>query len=88
MMTLPLTLFEDPQIKLALKFHGFIQRNIAFLERAARTDKPSNVPASHNFYIDFFKLVGEPETPLLMACLLESSFANVRKGRNVGSSYF
>jgi hypothetical protein len=45
-------------------------------------------PLMYDFYIDFFKLVGEPEKPLLMACLLESSFANVRKERNLGSSYF
>jgi hypothetical protein len=38
------------------------------------------VPAAQNFYTEFFKLVAKPETPFLMACLLESHFADVRKG--------
>jgi hypothetical protein len=38
------------------------------------------VQASQNFYTQFFKLVGDPGTPFLMACMLEWHFPSVRKG--------
>lgn len=79
-MTLPLKLFKHPQIQLALKFHSLAQRSNEIMETASRRNKPINVPAAQNFYTEFFKLVAKPETPFLMACLLESHFADVRKG--------
>ncbi|KAI8874886.1 hypothetical protein K501DRAFT_297785 [Backusella circina FSU 941] len=79
-MTLPLALFKHPHIELALKFHSLAQRNNEIMETASRRNKPTNVPAAQNFYTQFFKLVAKSQTPFLMSCLLESHFADVRKG--------
>jgi hypothetical protein len=79
-MCLPLSLFKDPQIQLALKFHALASRNNEIMESSSRKNKQLNIPAAQNFYTEFFNLVAKPETCFLLGCLLESNFAEVRKG--------
>ncbi|KAI9474205.1 MAG: SAC3/GANP/Nin1/mts3/eIF-3 p25 family-domain-containing protein [Benjaminiella poitrasii] len=78
--TLPLHIFQHPYMQRALEFYGLVQRNNEILETSSRRNKPENVPASANFYSRFFKLVADPSTPFLMACMLETHFSEVRKG--------
>lgn len=80
LQTLPKHLFLHPYVQRALEFYGLIQRNNEIMETSSRRNKPENVQASQNFYTQFFKLVGDPGTPFLMACMLEWHFPSVRKG--------
>lgn len=79
-MTLPIYIFKNPYITRALKFRALSQRNNEIMESSSRRNKPENIEASQNFYSVFFKLIQDSGTPFLMACMLESHFADVRKG--------
>jgi hypothetical protein len=79
-MTLPVYIFKSPHITRALEFRALSQRNNEIMESSSRRNKPENMEASQNFYSSFFKLIQDSGTPFLMACMLESHFADVRKG--------
>jgi hypothetical protein len=79
-MTLPMNLFKNPLITRALEFRALSQRNNEIMESSSRRNKPENVEASQNFYSSFFKLIADPDTSFLMACMLETHFPDVRKG--------
>ncbi|KAI7868754.1 SAC3/GANP/Nin1/mts3/eIF-3 p25 family-domain-containing protein [Spinellus fusiger] len=79
-MSLPPHIFTNPYLKRALEFYGLAQRNNEIEESSSRRNKPENIEACQNYYSRFFKLVGAPDTPFLMACLLEWHFPEVRKG--------
>jgi hypothetical protein len=49
------------------------------METVSSRNKYINVPGIQKFCTKFLKLVAEPKTPFLMACLLESHFTDVRK---------
>ncbi|OBZ81156.1 SAC3 family protein 1, partial [Choanephora cucurbitarum] len=78
--TLPMHVFKHPYITRALDFFGLVQRNNEIMETSSRRNKPENVEASQNFYSRFFKLIQDSQTTFLMGCMLESHFADVRKG--------
>lgn len=73
---LPMDLYLSQPIQLALKFHAFARRS----NEAPLRGRPHNTESSPNAYSRFFKLVHSPRTPFLMACLLETSFSQVRRG--------
>lgn len=78
--TLPITIFRHPYMKRALEFHALTQRNNEIMETSSRRNKPLNIEASQNFYSAFFRLIADPNTTFLMACMLECHFADIRKG--------
>ncbi|RCH83600.1 hypothetical protein CU098_004615, partial [Rhizopus stolonifer] len=78
--TLPVHIFRHPYMTRAIEFFGLAQRNNEIMETSSRRNKPENVEASQNFYSKFFKLIADPGTPFLMACMLECHFADIRKG--------
>ncbi|CAO3624859.1 unnamed protein product [Cunninghamella blakesleeana] len=80
LQTLPKHTFLHPNIQLAIKFYGLMQRNNEIMETSSRRNKPVNVEASQNFYSQFFKFVKDDQTPFLMACMLEWHFPDIRKG--------
>ncbi|KAG2206544.1 hypothetical protein INT47_008561 [Mucor saturninus] len=79
-MTLPINLFRSQPIQRALEFRALSQRNNEIMESSSRRNKPENIEASQNFYSAFFKLIADPDTSFLMACMLETHFPEVRKG--------
>ncbi|KAG2236387.1 hypothetical protein INT48_008369 [Thamnidium elegans] len=79
-MRLPVYVFKIQYITRALKFRALSQRNNEILETPSRRNKPENIEACQNFYSYFFKLIADPGTSFLMACLLETHFSEVRKG--------
>ncbi|KAI8091526.1 SAC3/GANP/Nin1/mts3/eIF-3 p25 family-domain-containing protein, partial [Thamnidium elegans] len=79
-MRLPVYIFKSQYITRALKFRALSQRNNEILESSSRRNKPENIEACQNFYSYFFKLIADPGTSFLMACLLETHFSEVRKG--------
>lgn len=79
-MTLPVYLFKSQPIQRALEFRALSQRNNEIMESSSRRNKPENIEASQNFYSAFFKLIADPDTSFLMACMLETHFPEVRKG--------
>ena len=67
---LPQALFAHPLLQRALALHRLAQRaNLARGERA-----------SPGAFARFFKLVADPQTPYLFACILSTHFAEVRRG--------
>ncbi|ODV79752.1 mRNA export factor Sac3 [Suhomyces tanzawaensis NRRL Y-17324] len=70
---LPMAIFKDPHVQLALKLRNIVSQNNLF-ERGGF----NNSPGSLNLFEEFFKIIYSPETPLLMACLLETHFNEVR----------
>ncbi|ORX61587.1 hypothetical protein DM01DRAFT_1125563 [Hesseltinella vesiculosa] len=78
--SLPPSVFRHPLVTRALKFSAIMQRNNEIMETSSRRNKPHNVEASQNSYAQFFNLVADPDTPFLMACMLEAHFPDVRKG--------
>ncbi|KAG1455932.1 hypothetical protein G6F55_006788 [Rhizopus delemar] len=76
----PAHIFKHPYVKQALKFHAMAQRSNEIEETSSRRNKAENVFGSQNNYASFFKLIADPHTPFLMACLLETHFSEVRKG--------
>ncbi|KAI9271180.1 SAC3/GANP/Nin1/mts3/eIF-3 p25 family-domain-containing protein [Helicostylum pulchrum] len=79
-MRLPVHIFKSQYVTRALEFRALSQRNNEILETSSRRNKPENIEACQNFYSYFFKLIADPTTPYLMACLLETHFSEVRKG--------
>ncbi|KAG0739637.1 hypothetical protein G6F23_008823 [Rhizopus arrhizus] len=76
----PAHIFKHPYVKQALKFHAMAQRSNEIEETSSRRNKAENAFGSQNNYASFFKLVADPHTSFLMACLLETHFPEVRKG--------
>lgn len=79
-MTLPVHLFKSQYITRALEFRALSQRSNEIMESSSRRNKPENIEASQNFYSAFFKLIADSGTSFLLACMLETHFADVRKG--------
>ncbi|TIA92737.1 hypothetical protein E3P99_00468 [Wallemia hederae] len=73
---LPMELYLSQPIQLALKFHALARRSNEALLRG----RPHNTVSSPNAYSRFFKLIQSSKTPFLMACLLETSFSQIRRG--------
>ncbi|CAO3665687.1 unnamed protein product [Rhizopus microsporus] len=80
MMAQPMHIFDHSYVQRALKFHAFAQRSNEIMETSSRRNKPDNAFGSQNNYQALFNLITDPETPFLMACLLESHFPEIRKG--------
>ncbi|KAG1449078.1 hypothetical protein G6F55_010335 [Rhizopus delemar] len=76
----PAHIFKHPHVKQALKFHAMAQRNDENEETSSRCNKEEKAFGSQNNYASFFKLIADPHTSFLMACLLETHFPEVRKG--------
>lgn len=79
-MRLPRHVFFHPYMQRALRFYELLQRNNEILQTSERRNKFLNVEACQNYYTKFFKLIGDKDTPFLMACMLEWHFPDVRKG--------
>lgn len=80
MMAQPMHIFDHSYVQRALKFHAFAQRSNEIMETSSRRNKPENAFGSQNNYQALFNLITDPQTPFLMACLLESHFPEIRKG--------
>ncbi|KAI9496070.1 SAC3/GANP/Nin1/mts3/eIF-3 p25 family-domain-containing protein [Zychaea mexicana] len=81
MMTmLPEYVRQHPYLRQAFRFYESIQRNNEIMQTSERRNKPENVLAAKNYYAKLFKLVGSSETPFLLACMIETHFAEIRKG--------
>ncbi|KAG1610027.1 hypothetical protein G6F46_010335 [Rhizopus delemar] len=76
----PAHIFKHPYVKQALKFYAMAQRSNEIEETPSRRNKAENAFGSQSNYASFFKLVADPHTSFLMACLLETHFPEVRKG--------
>ncbi|KAJ8660784.1 hypothetical protein O0I10_003427 [Lichtheimia ornata] len=79
-MQLPRHVLFHPLLQRALQFYELIQRNNEIMETSERRNKFTNVEASQNNYSKLFKLVGEGDTPFLLACMMEWHFPDIRKG--------
>lgn len=77
---LPRGIFFHPHIQQALAFYNLMQRGNEISSSQTRRNKPDNIAACQQFYTKFFKLVGDVKTSFLMGCMLETHFADVRKG--------
>lgn len=64
---LPPYLFYSPEVQQALSF-AYLAGN-----------RDATGPPVQNFFSRFFRTVARPDTPYLVACLLESHFGDVRK---------
>lgn len=69
---LPESIFQDPKIQLALRFRTLMSQNNV-VERGF-----TNVVGAFNQFVEFFRLVNETNTPILMACMLETHFNEFR----------
>ncbi|KAI5960196.1 SAC3 [Candida pseudojiufengensis] len=65
-------IFNDSKVQLALKLRNIISQN-NIQERSV-----NNLIGALDLYVEFFKIVYSEETPLLMACLLETQFSEIR----------
>ncbi|KAF9951101.1 hypothetical protein BGZ72_007308 [Mortierella alpina] len=72
---LPSHIFTSPYIQVAAEMHTLTRRNNDIRRRAKIQSA-----ASPNFFSRFFKMIAGPATTYLMACLMETSFADIRKG--------
>lgn len=72
---LPPHIFNDPYIQVAAEIHALTRRNNDIRRRGKVQSE-----ASPNFFSRFFKMIAGPATTYLMACLLETNFADIRKG--------
>lgn len=70
--TLPDSIFKDSKVQLALRFRNLMSQN-NIVERGY-----TNAIGAENLFVEFFKLVNSPETPVLLACLLETHFNEIR----------
>lgn len=68
---LPDTIFKDSRVQLALRFRLLMSQNIN--ERGH-----TNKIGSANMFVKFFELAFHQSTPILMACLLETHFNEIR----------
>ncbi|KAI5951309.1 SAC3 [Candida jiufengensis] len=69
---LPPSVFNDSKIQLALKLRKIVSQN-NLVGRGLH-----NLIGALDLYVEFFKVVYSEETPLLMACLLETQFSEIR----------
>ncbi|KAI7883773.1 hypothetical protein K492DRAFT_125877, partial [Lichtheimia hyalospora FSU 10163] len=79
-MQLPRHVLFHPLLQRALQFYELIQRNNEIMETSERRNKFTNIEASQNNYSKLFKLVGQGDTPFLLACMMEWHFPDIRKG--------
>lgn len=70
--TLPDEILQSKQVQLALRFRALMSQNNV-IERGY-----TNAVGALNFFVEFFRLVYSPETPFLLACLLETHFNEYR----------
>lgn len=76
---LPISIFLNPIFQQALRLQSLVQRNNASASAASR-GRPHNSEACINGFTRFFKAVAAPQTPFLMACLLQTDFNDIRAG--------
>lgn len=70
--TLPDEILKCKQVQLALRFRTLMSQNNV-VERGY-----TNSVGALNLFVEFFRLVYSPETPFLLACLLETHFNEYR----------
>lgn len=82
-----LTHLRDPDIIWSIELlpphilsHPLLQRALALHRLAQKANIPRGERASQNAFSRFFKLVGDPGTPYLFACILSTHFNDVRRG--------
>ncbi|KAM9905935.1 hypothetical protein OXX69_006996 [Metschnikowia pulcherrima] len=70
--TLPDSVFKSAEVQLALRFRMIMsQSNV--VERGYK-----NKIGALNFFVEFFRMVYSEKTPILLACLLETHFNEIR----------
>lgn len=69
---LPDYIYQDGKVQLALNMRKIISQN-NIVERGV-----TNLIGALDFYVEFFRDVYSDATPLLMACLLETHFSEIR----------
>ncbi|GAA5977587.1 hypothetical protein JCM10908_005031 [Rhodotorula pacifica] len=81
-----LTHLRDPDIVWSVELlppevfrHPLLQRALALHRLAQKSNIPRGERASQNAFSRFFKLVGEPGTPYLFACILSTHFNDIRR---------
>ncbi|GAA5873455.1 hypothetical protein JCM3774_002422 [Rhodotorula dairenensis] len=81
-----LTHLRDPDIVWSVELlppeifmHPLLQRALALHRLAQRSNIPRGERASQNAFSRFFKLVSEPGTPYLFACILSTHFNDIRR---------
>ncbi|CAD1808979.1 SAC3/GANP/Nin1/mts3/eIF-3 p25 family protein [Candida parapsilosis] len=65
-------IYQDSRVQLALNLRKIISQN-NIVERGV-----TNLIGALDLYVEFFRVVYSEETPLLMACLLETHFSEIR----------
>lgn len=70
--SLPNDIMLDSNVQLALYFRSIVAQN-NIVERGY-----INTPGASNLFYDFFKVVYSERTPLLLACLMETHFNEIR----------
>lgn len=70
--TLPDEILKSKEVQLALRLRALMSQNNV-IERGY-----TNSVGALNFFVEFFRLVFHPETPFLLACLLETHFNEYR----------
>lgn len=81
-----LTHLRDPDIVWSVELlppeifdHPLLQRALALHRLAQKSNIPRGERASQNAFSRFFKLVSEPGTPYLFACILSTHFNDIRR---------
>lgn len=81
-----LTHLRDPDIVWSVELlpshvfsHPLLQRALALHRLAQKANVPRGERASQNAFSRFFKLVGDPATPYLFACILSTHFHDIRR---------
>ncbi|KAI5954093.1 SAC3 [Candida margitis] len=69
---LPDHIYQDGRVQLALNLRKIISQN-NIVERGVK-----NLIGALDLYVEFFRIVYSDATPLLMACLLETHFSEIR----------
>ncbi|CAI5756626.1 unnamed protein product [Candida verbasci] len=69
---LPDHIYNNSNIQVALRFRNLINQNNT-VERGVK-----NLIGCLDYYVEFFELLYGDDTPLLMACLLETQFSEIR----------
>ncbi|BGP18182.1 actin cytoskeleton and mitosis protein [Rhodosporidiobolus nylandii] len=82
-----LTHLRDPDIVWSLQLlppstfsHPLLQRALQLHRLAQRSNLPRGERASLSAFSRFFKLVADPQTPYLFACILSTHFPSIRRG--------
>ncbi|MBZ6370661.1 MAG: hypothetical protein LBE44_01835 [Microbacterium hominis] len=81
-----LTHLRDPDIVWSVELlppeifgHPLLQRALALHRLAQKSNIPRGERASQNAFSRFFKLVSDPGTPYLFACILSTHFNDIRR---------